>query len=121
MKVIEQLKGKYETTPSGIVTPLTIHEGKTHDYLGMTLDYSIDGKVIINMRDYVKKLLDDLPSAFRDSATTPAANYLFEVNDACKELDKEDSDFFHHVVAQLLFLSKRGRPDLLTSVAFLTT
>ena len=87
----------------------------------MTLDYSIDGKVIIDMRDYVFKLLDDLPALFRGSSATPAASHLFDVNDACKKLDKEEADYFHHVVAQLLFLSKRGRPDLLTSVAFLTT
>ena len=65
MDVAQQLRDTYKTTPSGIKTPLTVHEGKKHDYLGMTLDYSIDGKVIIDMRDYVIKLLDDLPALFR--------------------------------------------------------
>ena len=37
------------------------------------------------------------------------------------KLDETASEFFHHVVAQLLFLCKRGRPDLQTAVAFLTT
>ena len=55
------------------------------------------------------------------SSATPAANHLFDVNPLCEKLEKEDADYFHHVVAQLLFLRKRGRPDLLTAVAFLTT
>ena len=117
---IKKLRGKYETMPYGIKTPLIVHRGRKHDYLGMTLDYSIDGKVIVDMRDYVKKLLDDLPLCFRGSAATPAASYLFDVDFNCVKLEKEDADYFHHVVAQLLFLSKRGRPDLLTAVAFLT-
>jgi hypothetical protein len=35
--------------------PLTITQGKIHDYLGMTLGYSEPGVVKINMVDYVKK------------------------------------------------------------------
>ena len=45
----------------------------------------------------------------------------FDVDKHCEKLLKEDAEYFHHVVAQVLFLSKRGRPDLLTSISFLTT
>ena len=119
--VISQLSDKYETTPTGLKTPLTINRGKKHEYLGMLLDYTTDGKVIIDMREYIKKILEELPHSFRGSSITPAANHLFDINVDCDKLEKEDAEFFHHVVAQLLFLSKRGRPDLLTAVAFLTT
>jgi hypothetical protein len=37
------------------------------------------------------------------------------------KLNAEKSEFFHHVVAQLLFLCKRARPDIQTAVAFLCT
>ena len=119
--LVDQLRDKYETTPSGNKTPLTVHTGTKHDYLGMTLDYSVDRKVIVDMTAYAKKLLDELPTSFRGTATTPAASHLFDVNENCEKLDKDDAEFFHHVVAQLLFLGKRGRPDLLTAIAFMTT
>jgi hypothetical protein len=37
----------------GKETPVTVHRGKVHDYLGMTLDFSEDGKVIFTMIDYI--------------------------------------------------------------------
>lgn len=36
-------------------------------------------------------------------------------------LDKSEGEFFHHLTAKLLFLSKRARPDIQTAVAFLCT
>ena len=38
-----------------------------------------------------------------------------------KKLDKRRVELFHRYVAKLLFISKRGRPDIQTAVAFLTT
>ena len=35
--------------------------GKLHDYLRMKLDYHDHGKVKIDMTDYLKNILDDLP------------------------------------------------------------
>ena len=37
----------------GSVSPVKVHRGKVHEYLGMTFDYSKPGKVIVDMRDYV--------------------------------------------------------------------
>ena len=31
--------------------------GMIHDYLGMTLDFSVKGKVIVSMKDYMRKLV----------------------------------------------------------------
>ena len=41
--------------------PLTVTRGQVHDYLGMTLDFSIPRKVQIQMYDFINKMLDDLP------------------------------------------------------------
>jgi hypothetical protein len=54
-------------------------------------------------------------------AATPAANHLFNVNEDGEKLDEETAQLFHHLVAKLLFLCKRARPDIQTSVAFLCT
>jgi Reverse transcriptase (RNA-dependent DNA polymerase)/Zinc knuckle len=114
--VIEQLDSVFGTD-----TPLTVHRGKKHDYLGMVFDYSSAGKVKISMQDYITKMLDELPPDMAGEAATPAAPYLFTVNETPDLLPTNLADFFHHNVAKLLFLCKRARPDIQTAVAFLTT
>jgi hypothetical protein len=42
-------------------TPLSKSQGKVHDYLGMTLDFSTLGQVMITMIDYIKMICMDLP------------------------------------------------------------
>ena len=87
--------------------PLTVTRGRVHDYLGMTLDFSIDGKAQIKMIDYIENMLKELPPEMDGEAATPAPNHLFEVNtETAKLLDKQKADFFHHNVAKLLFLCK---------------
>ena len=56
-------------------------------------------------------------------AATPAAEHLFQVqNDSKAEfLSEEKSQEFHHITAQLLFLSACARRDIQVTVAFLTT
>ena len=119
--IIERLNNKYGKGAYGKECPLTICRGEIHDYLGMTLDYTIDGKVKIDMSEYISKILKDLPPDFDGTAVTPAANHLFEINENFEKLDPKIAELFHHIVAQLLFLKKYGRPDLLTGVAFLST
>ncbi len=105
----------------GAEAPLTKTRGKIHNYLGMTLDFSTPGAVKFIMTDYVKGMLDGLPSDMDGEAATPAANHLFEVNPDPTLLDEKTADMFHHNVAKLLFLCKRARPDIQTAVAFLCT
>lgn len=113
IKIIDDTYGKYK--------PLTMTRGKVHEYLGMTIDFSVPGKVKIIMIDYVKKMIKDLPEWMIGTAITPAASYLFEVNENCEKLPKDLAELFHHLTAQGLFLCKRGRPDIQTAIAFLTT
>ena len=54
-------------------------------------------------------------------AATPAADHLFKTRSDADPLDAETADLFHRVTAQLLFLCKRGRPDIQTAVSFLCT
>ena len=105
----------------GKEAPITITRGKIHDYLGMTLDYTEPGKVMIKMLDYVEKMLADLPKEMDGHAPTPAGNHLFTVDEDQDKVDEERAQFFHTYVAKTLFLCKRARPDLQTAVAFLCT
>lgn len=101
--------------------PLTIRRGNIHDYLGMTLDYSQDGKVLITMLDYIQGILDEVPESFLGKTPTPAANHLFDTEGAAVPLDPADAKVYYHHVMQLLYLCKRARPDLQLPVAFLST
>ena len=115
--VLGRLEKRY-----GKETPVTVTRGDIHEYLGMTIDYSQEGKVVIRMEDYIENMLDELgDDTMQGVATTPAAEYLFKVNPDGEPLDTADSDLFHSNTAKLLFLGKRGRPDIQTPVAFLCT
>ena len=52
---------------------------------------------------------------------TPAADHLFKVRDDQPKLDEQKAQVFHTFTAKALFATKRARPDIHTSVAFLTT
>ena len=114
--LLKQLDGAF-----GKDGPLTIHRGKKHDYLGMWLDFSLDGKVQVQMFDYIDNMLADLPEDMCGMVTSPAADHLFTVNDTGKKLTREQSAMFHHNVAKLLFLCKWAGPNIQTAMAFLTT
>lgn len=87
----------------------------------MRMDFSNPGKVVFTMIDFIHNMLEELPPDMDGVATTPAANHLFRVNSAAPKLDGKTADLFHTLVAKLLYLCKRARPDIQTAVAFLTT
>ena len=99
---------------------VVVQKGPRHDYLGISLDYSSPGKVIVDMKQYIDKVLAEAPLDIRGVAQTPAGELLFKLNPECKCLDAPSTMLFHHLVACLLFSSKRARPDILMAVAFLT-
>ena len=120
--ILKQLDEKYgQEIVNGKKAGISITRGKIHDYLGMTLDYTEDGFVKIDMVEYIAKCLADLPERMQGKANTPAADDLFIIDVDSELLDKKGSEFFHSKVAQILFLGKRGRPDLLTAISFLCT
>ena len=118
--LIEWIKTKYEDKEIGEIKP---SRGKRHDYLGMILDYSNKGEVIIDMKNYVENIIKSFPDqeAIKKNATTPAAEHLFKVNKNCKKLDEKRAQIFHNIVAKGLFVCKRARADIMTTIAFLCT
>jgi uncharacterized protein YeaC (DUF1315 family) len=101
---------------------VTVRRGKVHDYLGLRIDFSEKGRVILSMYDFIAELLKETPEELlKGPAKSPASNYLFHVNAAARKLDNESAVLYHHLTAKLLYLSKRTRPDLLPTVSFLCT
>ena len=95
--------------------------GNIYDYLGMTLDYNIDGKVQITMFKYIAKRFEEFPMKLDGEPTSPAANHLFEVDDNGIKLKPKQKDLFHEFVEKLLFFGERARPDIQTAISFLST
>jgi len=110
-QLVKALEAKYEK--------IGVQEGKVHSYIGMTFDFSEPGKVRVTQDGYVSELLasEDIKSAVK----TPATEALFDIDELSDVLSKDDSEHFHSVVAKLLYLSKRTRPDILVAVNFLTS
>lgn len=100
---------------------ITLHEGPILDYLGIDLDFSHRGCVIVSATRMVKETLEQCSDMLGRMTLTPASSTLFEVDLRSHSLDKKRQERFHSVVAKLLYVSKHGRPDILTAVAFLTT
>ena len=125
--VIAWLRTKYEN-----FTAMKPSRGKVHDYLGVTLDYSVKGKVKMSMHKYIKLTLKEFQEEVKKTThrvdikklkkvTTPAAEHLFDVDPEAKKLSERMKNIFHTTVAKLLFLAKRTRPDLQPAVPFLCT
>jgi len=104
--IVKELKDIYQE--------ITIHEGDTHDYLGMIMTYDKVRKCIkINMEKYIEGILsgfrDDDPDEKVKPVSTPDTNNLFKTRETDK-LSKRRAGIFHTIVAKLLFMAKRARP-----------
>ena len=51
--------------------------GDTHDYLAMWLIFLSSGKVVVDMRYYVKKMIEDFPEKLKDGINIPWTERLF--------------------------------------------
>ena len=87
----------------------------------MTFDFTATGKVKITMEGYIGELLKGCED-LKGTAPTPAKAELFRVKPESSDplIDNKQREKFHSITAQLLYLCKRVRPDVLTAVAFLT-
>ena len=98
---------------------VTIQRGNVLNYLGMVFDFSIKGKVKVNMGGFIEEMLIDVGNRFDGECETPARKDLFIVGTS-KEVDVKEREFFHSFTAKLLYLAKRVRPDILVAVSYLT-
>ena len=64
----------------------------------MALDFSKGGAFIVDMEEYLKEIIKDLPEDMNGTATTPVADHLLKVRDNAPKLNEEQVDFFHCVV-----------------------
>ena len=98
---------------------MTVTKGDKHNFVGMDIEYNRDKTVSISMKDYIKECIETFGKQFNGGASSPAKRNLFEINETSKRLSEKRADIFHHIVAKLLFVSKRARPDIDLTISFL--
>ena len=121
---ISILRKEYENIFEDGSGKMTVHRGKVHKYLGMTLDFTKKGKVVVTMLDYIEECLEVFDKAAPDESGTKssaAPSNLFLVRTDSRKLSSSKAETFHSIVAKMLFATKRARPDTGTAISYLTT
>ena len=130
---ISWLRQDYESIFTDGSGEMKVARGKVHKYLGMKLDFTTAGVVIVTMIEYVNDVIKSWDEAVtklddgfkkvtgRTRIATAAPVDLFKVNDDAVKLGSDKSKSFHSIVAMMLYVTKRARPDTALAIAFLTT
>ena len=71
------------------------------------------------MNGYITECIETFGKIFNGGATNPAKRNLFDVDEKSKRLSERKAILFHHIVAKLLFVSKRARPNIDLIISFL--
>ena len=100
---------------------MTVTRGKQHTFLGMDIELRPDGNVALSMVDYISDAIAVFGEDVSTSASTPAATGLYTVRDNVPLLSPSRKELYRSVVAKLLYIAQRARPDTLPTVAFLCT
>jgi hypothetical protein len=100
---------------------MTVRREKDHVFLGMNFTFLPNQTVRINMRDYIQEAINNFNKNITKGATTPANKNLFDISTNTIPLDPKQAEIFCSIVAKLLYVAKRGRPDILLAIAFLCT
>ena len=87
----------------------------------MELDYSQKGKLCVNMTRYIKEILKEFPESLIGTAQQPWLESLFKTKTESKQLSKSKNSLYHTYIMKLMFLAKRGRPDILPGISYLST
>jgi hypothetical protein len=105
---------------SDIYGDLSITRGNKHTFVGMDLEFG-NGELKVSMQPYLQEALDAFPEEITKTAASPAADHLYKINPDAKKLPEDLRETFHSIVAKLLFVATRARPDFQPTISFLTS
>ena len=100
---------------------LTVNNSREFDFLGMNIKIREDKKIEMEMKSQIEEAIEWLGEDIDSTPKSPANRNLFSEKEGAEELIGEKSDTFHSIVAKLLYISKRARPDIEVAVAYLCT
>jgi len=130
---IAWLRNEYESVFTDGSGMMKVARGKVHKYLGMTLDFTTSKTVKVTMLEYVDEIIESWDKACselddgykavsgRKRIATAAPDDLFKVDEDAVKLDQARARAFHNITAKGIYVTKRARPDVSLSIAFLTT
>ena len=98
---------------------ITLAHGPAVNYLGMSIDLSTPGRAAITMRGYTEEVV--ATSGVHGMARSPATDGLFEIRDGAELVAERTRVWYHKIVAMILYLAKRTKPECLTAVSYLAT
>lgn len=91
----------------------------------MNITINQKDSIEIEMKDQLQEAIDMFVSSegekVNEEVTSPARPRLRDVNSNGVLLNKGKKEAFHSIVAKLLWIMKRARPDLETAISFLCT
>ena len=130
--MIPWLRQEYKSIFTDSSGRMKVARGRVHIYVDMTLYFTIDKVVKVTMISYVNKIIktwdkaceeskDGFQQVTRQRIVTAAPDDLFKVDDDASKLDQTKAMSFDSIIAMMLYVTKRARPDTLHDVAFLTT
>ena len=112
--LLDNLRGKYKQVKSQI--------GDTIDFIGFKIVRDNEFNYKLSMVGFSK---DVIKSCFGDNDVkckiSPATDRLFDIDFSLPLLSPSLQEWYHTVVAKLLYLSNHLRPDLSLAVSFLVT
>eukprot|EP00957_Ditylum_brightwellii_P108261 8259306-Ditylum_brightwellii.AAC.1 len=83
-----------------------VTRGKQHNYLGMILGYSEEEKLQVNMKYYIKDMLNEFSHNVKTTTKAPWNEKIFKVDNTKKKLDDECKALFHRFTMKAMFLCK---------------
>ena len=116
-KVVSKILEEIDKVYPGLV----ISRGKKHTLLGMDIEFIGNGRLTIGTKEYILEAFDTFGENVSQKVTSPANLGLFKIDDNSPLLNPEKSDKFHSVTEKILWVEKRGRPDIETAISFLCT
>ena len=110
--IIDKLKERYENIKSS--------DGNVLSYLGMQIKWgqSPNHEISVDTCYYLETVLQEYEVS--GTATSPAGNNMFNVVENGFLSDSERRNF-HTIVAKLLYIANRTRPDIMLAISYLTT
>ena len=100
---------------------IKITRGKKHTFLGINFEFKDDKVLAINMVEQLEETIALFGEEICGNVTSCAAKGLTTIDANSPPLDEKKAKIFHSVVAKLLFITKRARPDIEPTVNFLCT
>ena len=87
----------------------------------MDKEFLANGKLSLFMKDYIEESIYLFGGEISTKVSSPAKKGLQNIYESSKRLENKYADIFHCIVAKLLWVAKRGRPDIEPAISFLYT